>query len=99
METCCEYLDDNVMWVSSDQQKIINKVRKLAEAYPDNVTIKREPETNDGCIYSTMTADWLKLSPPIRREMTDEQRQAASERMKRLAQNQKEQRFRSEQDE
>lgn len=98
METCCEYLDDKVMWVSSDQQKIINKVRKLAEAYPESVTIKREPETNDGCIYATMPADWLKLSPPIRREMTDEQRQAASERMKRLAQNQKEQRIFSEQD-
>ena len=48
---------------------------------------------------ATMPSDWLKLNPPIRRQMTDEQRQAASERMKRLAQNQKEQRFHSEQDE
>ena len=98
METCCEYLDDKVMWVSSDQQKIINRVRKLAETYPDSVIIKRQPEHNDGCIYATMPADWLKLNPPIRREMTDEQRQAASERMKRLAQNNKEHRFHSEQD-
>ena len=97
METCCEYLDDKVMWVSSDQQKIINRVRKLAETYPDSVIIKRQPEQNDGCIYATMPADWLKLNPPIRREMTDEQRQAASERMKRLAHNQKKQRFHSKQ--
>ena len=64
METCCEYLDDKVMWVSSDQQKIINRVRKLAELYPDSVTIKRQPEQNDGCIYATMPAEWLKLNPP-----------------------------------
>lgn len=98
METCCEYLDDKVMWVSSDQQKIINRVRKLAELYPDSVTIKRQPEQNDGCIYATMPAEWLKLNPPLKREMTDEQRQIASERMKALVQKQKEQRFHSEQD-
>lgn len=82
METCCEYLDDKVMWVSSDQQKIINKVRKLAEAYPDNVTIKREPETNDGCIYATMPADWLKLSPPRKIEMSDDQKAEVAERLR-----------------
>ena len=93
METCCEYLDDKVMWVSSDQQKIINRVRKLAEAYPDSVTIKRQPEQNDGCIYATMPAEWLRLMPPRKVEMTDEQRQVASERMKALVQKQKEQRL------
>lgn len=82
METCCEYLDDKVMWVSSDQQKIINRVRKLAEAYPDEVTIKRQPETNDGCIYATMPAEWLKLSPPLKREMSDEQKAELAERLK-----------------
>ena len=97
METTCEYLDDKIMWVSSDQQKIIHRVRKLAESYPDKVTIKHQPEQNDGCICATMPAEWLKLSPPIRREMTDEQRQAASERMKTLTQKQKERRFNSEQ--
>lgn len=88
METCFEYFD-KTMYVSSDQQKIINRVRKLAEQYPEQVTIKNQPEQNDGCIYATMPADWLKLSPPIKREMTDEQRQAASERMKALVQKQK----------
>lgn len=99
METCCEYLDDKVMWVSSDQQKMINKVRKLAEQFPTQVNIKCQPEQNDGCIYATMPADWLKLTPPRHIEMTDEQRKAASERMKALVQKQKEQRFCSEQDE
>lgn len=88
METVCNYTD-KTMFVSSDQQKIINRVRKLAEQYPDQVTIRNHPEQNDGCIYATMPAEWLKLSPPIKREMTDEQRLAASERMKELAQKRK----------
>lgn len=87
------------MWVSSDQQKIINRVRKLAAEHPDEVTVKAQPEQNDGCIYATMPAEWLRLSPPIKREMTEEQRQAASERMKAMVQKQKEQRFIAEQDE
>lgn len=82
METCCEYLDDKVMWVSSDQQKIINRVRKLAELYPDSVIIKRQPEQNDGCIYATMPADWLKLNPPRKIELTDERKAELSERLR-----------------
>jgi len=82
METCCEYLDDKVMWVSSDQQKIINRVRKLAELYPDSVTIKRQPEQNDGCIYATMPAEWLKLNPPRKIELTDERKAELSERLR-----------------
>jgi hypothetical protein len=82
METCCEYLDDKVMWVSSDQQKIINRVRKLAETYPDSVAIKRQPEQNDGCIYATMPADWLKLNPPRKIELTDERKAELSERLR-----------------
>ena len=88
METVCNYTD-KTMFVSSDQQRIINRVRKLADQYPDQVTIRKHPEQNDGCIYATMPAEWLKLSPPIKREMTDEQRLAASERMKELAQKRK----------
>ena len=90
METCCEYTDDKIMWVSSDQQKIINRVRKLREQYPQDVVIICEPQDNDGCIYARMPADWLKISPPLTRTMTDEQRQAASERMKRMNKAQKE---------
>lgn len=92
METSCTYTDAT-MFVSSDQQKIINKVRKLAERHPDQVTIIRRPEQNDGCIYATMPSEWFKISPPIKREMSEEQRQAAAERMKAIAAKQKERRI------
>ena len=98
METCCEYTD-KTLFVSSDHQKWINRIRKLSEQYPDDVTIKNRPEDNDGCICATMPSEWLRISPPRKVEMTEEQRQAASERMKALVHKQKEERFRSEQDE
>ena len=91
METSCTYTD-TTMYVSSDQLRVINRIRKLAEQHPDEVTILRQPEQNDGCIYATMPSAWFKISPPIKREMTEEQRQAAAERMRVIAAKQKEQR-------
>lgn len=81
METSCSYTD-KTMYVSSDQQRIINKVRKLAEQHPDEVTVIRYPEQNDGCIYASMPSERFRISPPIKREMTDEQRQASAERLR-----------------
>ena len=95
METCCEYTD-KTLYISSDHQKWINRIRKLKSEYPGDVEIKNRPEDNDGCICATLPAAWLKISPPRKVEMTDEQRQAASERMKALAENQKQKRFNSE---
>ena len=38
----------------------------------------------DGCINAKFPAKWLKIAPPIKRNMTDEQRAALSERAKNL---------------
>ena len=83
MQTTFEYCDGTA-WFSSDEKKWINRIRKLKEKYPDLVTIKREPETNGGCIYCTLPPEWLKVSPKIIREITDEQRIAAAERLRLL---------------
>lgn len=98
METCCEYTD-KTLFVSSDHQKWINRIRKLAEMYPDDVTIKNRPEDNDGCICATLPAAWLRIAPPRANNMTDEQKAAASERMKALVEKQKNYRLALEQDE
>ena len=81
METCCEYTD-GTMWVSSDQQKIINRVRKLKEQCPDEVRIIKQPEENDGCIYATVPAEWLKIAPKRAVNMTEEQKRLAAERLR-----------------
>lgn len=63
METCIEYTDGTA-WISSDERKWINRVHKLKADRPDEVQIKREPENNDGCIYATVPAKWVRVSPP-----------------------------------
>ena len=87
METCCEYTD-KTLFVSSDHQKWINKIRKLAEQYPDDVTIKNRPEENDGCICATMPSDWLRISPHRKVEMTEERKAELAERLKAYRKNQ-----------
>ena len=82
METACEYLDNKVMWVSTDERKWITRLLKIAKEHPDEVEIIRLPEDNDGCLYLKCPASYLKISPPIKRNMTEEQRIASSERMK-----------------
>lgn len=85
METQTGYLaDDQVLWFSSDERKWITRILKLAEAHPQEVTIKKRPEENDGCIYATMPATWLKISPPAKKDLTDEQRQELAERARRI---------------
>ena len=59
----------------------INKIRKLAEQKPDEVTIIRQPEDNDGCIYARLPSRWLKIQPKIARELSDEERVALATRL------------------
>lgn len=81
METCANYMDEE-MFVSSDERKFINKIKQLAEEYPMDVTIIAHPETNDGCIYAKMPSKWFHIKPPVKRNFTDEQREAMAERAK-----------------
>lgn len=80
METSFGYISDKA-YFSSDEKKWINKIRKLKEQFPDYIEILKEPETNDGCIYCTVPAGWMKLVPPRSLTMTDEERAAIAERL------------------
>lgn len=78
METCFNYTGDTA-YFSSDERKWITKIRKLKEQHPDEITILAEPETNDGCIYCKLPAYTLKIQ--FKREVSDEEREIARERM------------------
>ena len=80
METCANYLDGGQLYFSSDERKWINKIRRLAETHPDEVTIIAQPENNDGCIYARMPVNYLKIQPKKACHMTDEQKLIAAER-------------------
>lgn len=82
MDTSISYTDKKTAYFSSDERRWINKIRRLRSQYPEQVTIKYEPENNDGCICAEIPVEWIKISPKRASTMTDEQRQAASERLK-----------------
>ncbi len=74
METCCEYTD-SVMWVSTDERRMITRMMKLIAEHPDETEIIKRPEENDGCLYCKVPSTWLRIAPPVKREFTDEQKE------------------------
>lgn len=81
METCCNYID-KTMFVSTDERWLINRIMKFSKAHPNSVEVIRSPEMNDGCLYCKLPSNWLKITPPAKREMTAEQKAAAAERLR-----------------
>lgn len=84
METCFNYCDKEHGYFSSDERRFITRIRKLKEKYPDKVQIIAEPEENNGCIYCELPSSWLRVQPPVKRVLTDEQRKELSDRIKQV---------------
>ena len=83
METVIEYsIKDQPANITSDEGKWIRHIRKLAEEYPDDVRIVAQPETNDGAIFAYFPVKWVKVKPPVKRELGDEQKQKIAARLK-----------------
>lgn len=81
METCFNYCDSKVAFISSDERKWISRIRKLAEEHPNEIAILRQPEANDGCIYASLPASWLKVQAKRKVELTEEEKAALRERL------------------
>lgn len=85
-ENCIEFLNNqHQITVSFCMSKWINKVKKLKEEYPDDIKIIAE--NPDGSICAKLPIKFLKISAP--RKVSEEQRQAASERFRKLRENNK----------
>ena len=84
METNAGYLDDRVMHVSTDEMKWKNRIEQWAKEYPEECKITVRPENNDGCMCAKMPASWFRMRPPIKRNLTDEQREAMADRMRKF---------------
>jgi imidazolonepropionase-like amidohydrolase len=79
-EFSANYLsDDDHAVISTDEKKWVNKLYKLAEEYPNEVEIRSEYK--DGFVTAHVPKEWVRVRPPAKREMTDEQKQAAAERL------------------
>lgn len=81
-ETCVEYIkgEPYLTWYS-DESKWVNRIRQMAA---DDTGLHVVKDDGDS-IIAHCPVSWFKPpKPPIKRNMTDEQRKAASERMKNM---------------
>lgn len=82
VETSIDYVDYTVAVVSTGEPKWHRRLRAWREEYPDLVRIKTEPEGNDGNMVATVPVNWVVLRPPMGLRMTDEQRAARAENLR-----------------
>lgn len=81
-ETSVEYIkgESYLTWYS-DEPKWANRIRQLAADNADAQIINDDGES----VLAHCPISWFKPpKPPIKRNMTEEQRQAAAERMKNM---------------
>lgn len=79
METCIEYCEPGWAWMSTDERRWINKLRKLAHDRPEECIILKQPEENGGFIYAKFPQKWVRVNPPKVVNLTDEQKAARAE--------------------
>lgn len=65
--------------VSFSQGRMVSKIRKLKEEYPNDVNIYSD---NGNSIVAHIPVKWIKVSPP--RKISDEQKEAAAERFRKM---------------
>ena len=81
-ENAVEWLDNRQKaTVTLHGGRLKNRVLRLAEEYPDEVEIRREPDENGGFLVAKIPAKWVKITPPRRLELTDEQKEGLMVRL------------------
>ena len=77
-ENNIEFLRNQTVCFS--QGRFINKVKALKEKYPDEVEIC--VENADGSIVAHIPTSWVRITPPQKRELTEEEKEVLRERLK-----------------
>ena len=88
LETNVNFVDvDNMVSATVFLKKHMNQLHKLAESHPDEVKIIKEAKENDGMMLAHLPKKYVKVSfgePMPKKVMTEEQKAAAAERMKKM---------------
>ena len=81
-ETCIDKIKgENWIEVTTDDPKYLKLLKNYAKKYPQAVTIR--PISDDTYISAQVDANWFQfIKPPTKRILTEEQKQAAAERLK-----------------
>lgn len=76
IETAFDYLgEDEKAYFSTSEKKWIRHIFELQKKHPGDVEIKVLPEDNDGCLCATLPKGWMKITPPRKLDLTDDQRE------------------------
>jgi hypothetical protein len=78
---------DDMASVTLFQVKYMNQIKKLAEKYSDEVKIVKTAKENDGMMVAHLPKKFCKISfgeERVKKVMTEEQKAAAAERMKKM---------------
>ena len=79
--------DENSFTFYSSEAKWIRKIKRLAESHPKDVMIKRidyddQDENKEYSVTAQISKRFLKINPPRKNSMTEEQKIAIAERLK-----------------
>ena len=84
-ETCINYVDcDDMVSVSTYQKKYINKLKALVEDHPDEVKVVAENDDGTVCVHLPLKYVHISFGEHKRREMSEDQKVAAAERLKKF---------------
>jgi len=81
-ETVITYNDaEDEAGVYTGNRALLNRLRSLAEQYPDECRLEHESRGGDFADY-IVPKKWIKVSPPRKVILSDEQRAQIAERLK-----------------
>ena len=80
IENAVEFLvGDNLCTASFTSQRHINRIKKLFGNHKQDFCYM--VENKDGSICAKFPLSWLKITPPTKREITEDERQALRDRL------------------
>lgn len=72
---------DDAAFLSSNDPKVINEIEEYASEYPDEVSIQQQPHNNGGYLMARIPKSWIRIKPPKKKNLTDEQREVLRKRL------------------
>lgn len=90
------YEGDDLVYVTVYQGKYKNQINKLAEKYPDEVKVLARNDNGTLCAKLDKKYVHLSFGRREKREMTEEQRAAVKERVKKMQEARKEKKMQNE---
>lgn len=78
---------DSRGYYSTNMKSEIRKMTKYATTVPNEVTVIKEPDTNNGYLVALVPKSWFRIKPPRKRVLSDEQRLIMRKRMEETRKN------------